>query len=90
MSKLALVTGASRGIGAAIAQRLAVDGWRVAVADLEQQAAEEFAATLPGDGHSGWAVDVSNEASVDQLFQKLEADHGPVKNRRSLEAWPSA
>lgn len=78
MSKLALVTGAGRGIGAAIAHRLAADGWRVAVADLTQGPAQDTADALTGSGHSAWAVDVSNEASVDRLFATVEASHGPI------------
>ncbi len=52
MSRRALVTGASRGIGAAIAHALAADGHRVAVHFRSDPAqAEHVAASLPGDGH---------------------------------------
>ena len=78
MSKLALVTGAGRGIGAAIAHKLAEDGWRVAVADLTREPAQEVAAALTGSGHSAWAVDVSSESSVDRTFAAIEAEHGPI------------
>ena len=43
----AIVTGAARGIGAAIAQRLASEGASVMIADIDQQAATETAAAVP-------------------------------------------
>lgn len=57
---VALVTGAGRGIGAAIARALAADGTRVAVADLDLAPAEEVAAELGG---LAVAVDVTDPGS---------------------------
>jgi NAD(P)-dependent dehydrogenase (short-subunit alcohol dehydrogenase family) len=76
--RTAIVTGAARGIGAAIATRLAQDGLRVVVADLSAEAAGATAAALPGEGHIGLSVDVRDETSVDRLFDAAEAALGPV------------
>jgi len=76
--KLALVTGASGGIGKAVCQRLAADGFSVIATDLSAETATAVAATLPGEGHSGYALDVSDEAGVAALMSKVETDHGPV------------
>jgi NAD(P)-dependent dehydrogenase (short-subunit alcohol dehydrogenase family) len=62
--ELALVTGAARGLGAAIATRLAADGATVAVADIDGDGAEAVARTL-GPQHLGVAVDVRTTASVE-------------------------
>ena len=64
--KVAIVTGANRGIGAAIARELASIGARVVVAARGATALEEVAASLGGSGHAV-ATDVSNVQDLDRL-----------------------
>lgn len=64
--KRAIVTGAGSGIGAAIAERLAADGARVVVSDLNDKAAQEVARRL-GGGARACAADVSKEEDVARL-----------------------
>jgi 3-oxoacyl-[acyl-carrier protein] reductase len=77
----ALVTGASRGIGAAVAARLARDGWPVAVnyrADAE--GAERVAARLRDEGGTAVPIrgDVSDRATGERLLSETESELGPV------------
>lgn len=65
-----LVTGASRGIGRAIAERFVALGDRVASLDRSTDAAE---------GVLGVVGDVTDTASVDAAFAEVEAAHGPVE-----------
>jgi 2-dehydro-3-deoxy-L-rhamnonate dehydrogenase (NAD+) len=69
VERVAIVTGAARGIGAAIAARLATDGLRVVVADVDAPAAERHAATLAGG--MALRVDVSDPASVRSMVQAV-------------------
>jgi 3-oxoacyl-[acyl-carrier protein] reductase len=60
-----LVTGASRGIGAATARAFAAEGDRVAVHyRASRSAAEDVRASLPGDGHAVFEADVADAAAV--------------------------
>lgn len=69
--KAVMVTGSSRGIGAAIARRLAAEGARVAVTySSKPDAAEQVMKTLPGEGHICLKLDVSDEASVQAAFDE--------------------
>ncbi len=76
--KIAAVTGAAGGIGAATCRALADQGAVAIVADRDEAAAETVAAALRGDGLSAHALafDVTDEAAVAKAFAKIEATHG--------------
>lgn len=76
-AKIALVTGGARGIGLASAEALAEDGHWVILADIDGAAAEEAAGRL-GGGAVGYGCDVGEPDAVLALFDRIEADHGPV------------
>ncbi|MER7605211.1 3-oxoacyl-ACP reductase FabG [Nocardioides sp. NPDC127503] len=74
--RVVVVTGAARGIGYACAQRFAEEGGQIAVLDLDDTAAKEAAATLPGSDHLGIGADVSASASVDEAIGRVVAEFG--------------
>jgi len=64
--KSALVTGAARGLGAAIARRLSREGYRVAIVDTDGDAARAQASEL--SGAVAFAADVTDEAAIETLL----------------------
>jgi 2-hydroxycyclohexanecarboxyl-CoA dehydrogenase len=79
--RTALVTGAARGIGRAIAMALAADGRVVAVADIRRDDAFETAAAMEARGSRAAAVelDVTDGASVEEGVRRAEEALGPVE-----------
>jgi NAD(P)-dependent dehydrogenase (short-subunit alcohol dehydrogenase family) len=74
--RVALVTGAARGIGRATAARLAAEGAVVGVADIDSDAAEEAVHHLAGAGALPLACDVTDRESVDAAVASVVARHG--------------
>ena len=78
--RVALVTGAGRGMGRASAERIAADGARVVVNDLDETRAEEVADRLAADGAEavGVAADVADAADVRRLVDTTRERFGDV------------
>jgi NAD(P)-dependent dehydrogenase (short-subunit alcohol dehydrogenase family) len=98
----AVVTGAARGIGAAIARELAEEGARLTLLGRNEESLRALLRELPdADRHAVAVADVSDEASVAAAFAKARAAIGPVSilvnnagqaesapfGRTSLELW---
>lgn len=81
MKQVALVTGSSRGIGAAIAAALSRAGWAVCINYIERRdKAEELAARLRAEGGEVLVqqADVADRAAVERMVQTIERTLGPV------------
>lgn len=81
MSKTVLVTGGSRGIGAAVCERFAQEGWKVAINyNRSKEQAEALAKQLVARGCDACAVraDVSDRAQVDQMVKNVTERFGKI------------
>jgi 3-oxoacyl-[acyl-carrier protein] reductase len=78
----AIVTGAARGIGEAIARRLHADGYEVALADIDVEGAERVAAEL---GARAYEHDVRELDSWEQLLAQVDDVHVLVNNAARTE-----
>lgn len=78
--RVAIVTGGGGAIGSAICQRLAEEGAKPVIVDIDVARAEAHAAAIKGTGGEALAVaaDITNTDSVKELVEKAEATFGKV------------
>lgn len=90
----AFVTGAGRGIGAAIAKALAADGWMLTLAGRGAEALRETCAALPGAGHGIVTLDISDGDAVTAAIAAARHERGPliglINNAGAVETAPFA
>jgi len=81
VSRVAVVTGGSSGIGLGVARRFGAEGHRVALFDVNPATLETAATELEAEGTKVLAleVDVADRPSVDAAVERVRADLGPVE-----------
>ncbi len=77
--QVALVTGATRGIGSAIASELAAQGFKVIGTATTQEGAGRISAALASQGGQGRMLDVNDGAAVDALIDDIAKEHGGLQ-----------
>ncbi|HEY0836492.1 MAG TPA: 2-hydroxycyclohexanecarboxyl-CoA dehydrogenase [Azospirillum sp.] len=90
--KVAVVTGGAGGIGSAICRRFGEEGARVAVFDIDTDAAEAVAAAIRADGGTAAAftVDLTSQESVITAVAAAEAELGPIGILVNNAGWDRA
>jgi 2-hydroxycyclohexanecarboxyl-CoA dehydrogenase len=83
--KVVLVTGAGRGMGQAMAERLAAEGARVAVTDVDLDSAQKTAAAL--EGAAGFRLDITDAAEVSTRITEIVAALGPIDALVNNAGW---
>ncbi len=78
--RTAVVTGAGKGMGRAIALRLAAEGANVALVDINEATATSAAAEIQGAGGSGaaWQADIRDSARLAQVASEVAERYGPI------------
>jgi len=77
MNRVAVVTGAARGIGFSISEKLVSSGWTVAGCDVLKDDLTAASEKL-GNSFSPWVLDVTDEDAVKDVSGRIEKEHGPV------------
>ena len=83
--KVVLVTGAGRGMGKAIAERLTEEGARVAVTDIDEKSADSTAGAL--QGAAGFRLDITVADEVSRCVDEITAALGPVDALVNNAGW---
>jgi 3-oxoacyl-[acyl-carrier protein] reductase len=78
--RVALITGSGQGLGASIAEKLAADGFLVAVSDIVVERAETTAEAIraKGGAAAAYRLDVTNSDEVDATIDQIVAEHGTL------------
>lgn len=72
MGRVALITGAASGIGRSVCQLFAREGARIIAVDIQEEANMETLKSLAQGNHCAMTADISNVASVNEIFTKLK------------------
>lgn len=72
--RVALIVGGAGGLGTAVCERLASEGYAVVIADINIMQAEAVAARLVGAGHRAVKLDTMNPDDVESCFDAIEAE----------------
>ncbi len=80
MSKTAIITGSGRGIGAAIAKKLAKNGFNIVINELSEQAGEQTAEECRALGVKAgvYAWDVSDYSQCEEMVKKIKDEFGTI------------